>query len=261
MPLPSATVFPAPRRGVWDDWEDGYTRDEHTRSSRAPDDNARLWQQANTVQPTYSILPAASATNASRPPPAAALDTATTNGPPVLKILKRPTNPNTAQPQNGAGRSASSEGRPRSEKTLAEREKEYLEARRRIYGQDAAGEVQAGVAKLSVGSTTAKGTSRSNSAMAVGAGAGAGRASCSSSPAPRSNSRRGGSRSPAVGPASPAGTAGQERRGASRQPKGPNAQSGGFGFSAAAGAAFASDAVPQGSNPSSRSSSRGSRQA
>ncbi|TKA52623.1 hypothetical protein B0A53_04633 [Rhodotorula sp. CCFEE 5036] len=149
-PLPPAAAataaFPEARRGnAWDDWEEAYTRDEQPQA-----DNVRLWQQAfesNTFRPTYSILPSAS--NATRLPPAAALSAATTNGPPVLKILKRPTAASTGTP-GSASRSSSSEGRPRMEKTLAEREKEYLEARRRIYGEDA-GELQTGMAKMSLG--------------------------------------------------------------------------------------------------------------
>ncbi|GAA5977019.1 hypothetical protein JCM10908_004824 [Rhodotorula pacifica] len=264
MPLPSAATsaaFPESRRAAWDDWEDGYTRDEQTSATQNP--NVRLWQQANTFQPTYSILPVNGATRA---PPAAALNAATTNGPPVLKILKRPPNPTSSSSNAGLSRPTSGDRRQRSEKTLAEREKEYLEARRRIYGEDSAAlEVaQAGVAKMSLGKGSTRSSSSSSSggprAMATAAGSPA-RAS-SASPVPHPNSRRGTTRSPAASVQNLAASASAAstselptKQGVARQPKGPNAQSGGFGFGAGSASA------ETGSNPSSRSSSRGSRRA
>ncbi|GAA6054368.1 SUZ domain-containing protein [Rhodotorula toruloides] len=136
MPLPPSaySAFPEQRStappDAWDDWEEDYSRDEQPTTEQAK--NARLWQDANIVRPTYSILPSPS----SRTPPSAALDASTANGPPQLKILKRPS-PAPNASASSSSRTSSSEGRARQEKSLAEREKEYAEARRRILGEEA----------------------------------------------------------------------------------------------------------------------------
>ncbi|BGP17907.1 hypothetical protein JCM10213v2_005955 [Rhodosporidiobolus nylandii] len=138
MPLPSQAYYTSPASAAPapdDDWETAYSRDEEQQSEQVK--NARLWQDANTAKPTYSILPSSSSASVYRAPPSAALNEATTNGPPQLKILKRPTSAAPPAPASSSSRSSSGEGRSRSEKTLAEREKEYAEARRRIYGDEA----------------------------------------------------------------------------------------------------------------------------
>ncbi|GAA5871450.1 hypothetical protein JCM1840_002898 [Sporobolomyces johnsonii] len=185
MPLPPSAFSsdPSGRRtkqqeDPFDDWETAYSRDEAVSTEAAR--NARLWADANTVKPTYSILSSPSASiSASRAPPSAALDASTTNGPPQLKILKRPPSSSPAPLSGSGSRTASQEGRARSEKTLAEREKDYQEARRRIYGEEAAAPPlaktgangkgkgvngpEAGRAKISLGSEQNPAGSRGNS--------------------------------------------------------------------------------------------------
>ncbi|GAA5942791.1 SUZ domain-containing protein [Sporobolomyces koalae] len=130
-----------------DDWESTYEREERNDVH----DNVRIWQQANaTKAPMYTILPSTSSRTASIPPPLA-LDPSTTQGPPKLQILKRPTS---VSASSGQGRSSSQEGtsRGRGDKSLQEREKEYAEARRRIYGD------------TDTSNTTATGDSRTRTA-------------------------------------------------------------------------------------------------
>ncbi|GAA5893075.1 hypothetical protein JCM5296_003066 [Sporobolomyces johnsonii] len=228
MPLPPSAFSsdPSGRRtkqqeDPFDDWETAYSRDEVVSTEAAR--NAKLWADANTVKPTYSILSSPSAsTSASRAPPSAALDASTTNGPPQLKILKRPPSSSPAPLSGSGSRTVSQEGRARSEKTLAEREKDYQEARRRIYGEEAAAEPaktsangkgkgvngpDAGRAKLSLGSEQNPAGSRGSSLAA-------------SSSISRIRNARASPAPDAVGASSVV-----------RAPKGPD-QGGGFGFAA-----------------------------
>ncbi|POY76511.1 hypothetical protein BMF94_0352 [Rhodotorula taiwanensis] len=270
MPLPPAatSAFPEARRSAWDDWEDGYTREEQR--SEHQNDNVRLWQQANTFQPMYSILSTAGtgSTAQSRLPPAAALNAATANGPPVLKILKRPSPaPGTQTPT----RTSSSEGRQRADKSLAEREKEYLEARRRIYGEEAPASknktasssassadsltLRDGVARMAITSprpssvTSGRPASRAGSANISNIGNISNTWNIGNL-GNISNSSSGGGNPPRRATPRTATNSCERPQGVSRQPKGPNAQSGGFGFG-----------VTAQQEPSSRSSSRGSKRA
>ncbi|GAA5856149.1 hypothetical protein JCM8547_003004 [Rhodosporidiobolus lusitaniae] len=229
MPLPPSLYYAAPvtPSDPSDDWETAYDRNQE--QSTEQQKNARLWQDANTAKPTYSILSSSSST--SRPPPSAAVNEATTNGPPQLKILKRPSNAPSPPPSASQSRSSSALGTGRGEKTFAEREKEYEAARRRIYGEDVAPPagkgggkamdgVQGGLSKLSL---TGGGSSRSSS---VDCGCRA--ETRTASPASTRNSR---TRSPRPPPS--ASSAPQPLpQGVSvvRAPKGPSAASGGFGF-------------------------------
>ncbi|GAA5963283.1 hypothetical protein JCM21900_000319 [Sporobolomyces salmonicolor] len=168
MPLPASAFSREPsgclakqQEDPFDDWETAYSRDESVPTEAAR--NARLWADANTVTPTYSILSSpSSSTSTFRAPPSAALDASTTNGPPQLKILKRPQTSSAAPSFGSRSRTASQEGRARSEKTLAEREKEYQEARRRIYGTEAA----APAAQLGAADGNGKGISGPEAGMA-----------------------------------------------------------------------------------------------
>ncbi|CEQ40214.1 SPOSA6832_01804 [Sporobolomyces salmonicolor] len=183
MPLPASAFsrcLAKQQEDPFEDWETAYSRDEAVSTEAAK--NARLWADAygslfpssfpsaerltlysNTVTPTYSILSSpSSSTSTSRAPPSAALDASTTNGPPQLKILKRPQTSSPAPSFGSRSRTASQEGRARSEKTLAEREKEYQEARRRIYGKEAA----APAAELGTADGNGKGISGPEAGMA-----------------------------------------------------------------------------------------------
>ncbi|GAA6058048.1 hypothetical protein JCM3770_002940 [Rhodotorula araucariae] len=238
MPLPPAAYLDAsapravPTLSAWDDddsWEAAYERPNRPGSEQ--ERNVRLWQDANTLQPTYSILASSSATRAVPPP--AALDPRTTNGPPKLTILKRPSP--AASPTNAPPRAGSADARAR-EKSLKEREREYAEARRRIYGDEASASAPAALA-------------RSVEKLALSGGGGVSRrarpASGRASPSPRASPASGSRAASPPGssasreragtapahcvrePAAPAAAAGAPR--IVRVPKGPNADSG-FGF-------------------------------
>lgn len=178
-------------------------------------------------------------------PPAAALNSATANGPPVLKILKRP---NPAPGTQTPTRTSSNEGRQRAEKSLAEREKEYLEARRRIYGEET---LKTGASSSSSSADSLvlrEGMTRMSITPSSSMQRPAGSASRGGGSVNTSGSNGGGGNPPrrATPRTSTQSNSCERPSGVSRQPKGPNAQSGGFGFGVA-------------KEPSSRSSSRGSR--
>ncbi|BGP49799.1 hypothetical protein JCM10450v2_005704 [Rhodotorula kratochvilovae] len=234
MPLPPAAFFDAPVSRTaappssWDDddgWEAAYERTEQPRSEQ--EKNARLWQDANApLQPTYSIFPSSSAGRAVPPP--AALDARTTNGPPKLTILKRPSP--AAPPSIGAAASTCTADARAREKTLKEREREYAEARRRIYGE----EPPTGAAAL------AKSVEKLSLASGARARSANGRASParSASPATRSpGSSASGASTPSSSSRTRTTSAPRELAagGVVRAPKGPNGESGGFGFGSAGG--------------------------
>ncbi|GAA5848806.1 hypothetical protein JCM3766R1_005314 [Sporobolomyces carnicolor] len=124
-----------------DDWESAYDKDEEPV-------NVRIWREANeptqatTSTPTYTIMRSSPSTCAggvamgtsSRTvlPPRAALDPTAANGPPKLMILKRPPPSSSATLGSTVSSNAAAAARDRS---LKERERDYLEARRRIYGE------------------------------------------------------------------------------------------------------------------------------
>ncbi|KAM0789983.1 hypothetical protein ACM66B_005315 [Microbotryomycetes sp. NB124-2] len=114
-----------------DDWEAAYAQDDNDKTDpRNVSDNARLWTEANKPKQTYTIVSnAASSPYSSQPrvPPVQALS----NGP-ALTILKRPTS---------AASLTSNSSTPSSkqpQKSLSQREKDYEEAKRRIFGETAA---------------------------------------------------------------------------------------------------------------------------
>ncbi|GAA5978315.1 hypothetical protein JCM11641_004652 [Rhodosporidiobolus odoratus] len=193
-----------------DDWEAAYDRDEQQQTESHK--NAKLWRDANAPKPVYSIF--TSSSTASRPPPSAALNEATTNGPPQLKILRRPTS-SIPSPSSSF---ASSTNTPRGDKTLAEREKEYAEARRRIYGEegeekDMASKLQNGMSKLSLASRSpSRGGKRRSESRA-------------SSPRPSATAGTPAPASSAAPSPPPAGSS------ILRAPKGPSSAGGGFGGS------------------------------
>ncbi|GAA5852246.1 hypothetical protein JCM9279_002477 [Rhodotorula babjevae] len=254
MPLPSTAFYStAPARAAhpaasWDDddeWDPPYDRPQPARTEQ--EHNIRLWQDANTARPLYSILPSSSAPRAVPPP--AALDTRTTNGPPKLTILKRPT---AAAPATASSRTSSAEGRARTDKSLKDREREYAEARRRIYGEQtptsstggavatAASSRSASPASSSAGSRTAAlarsveglslgkpaGPVRARPSGSSGSGASPQRAADSARPSTATSRSRTRSQRDAAAP--------QPGTATTRAPKGPNGDSGGFGYDAAA---------------------------
>ncbi|ORY83511.1 hypothetical protein BCR35DRAFT_64420 [Leucosporidium creatinivorum] len=197
--------------------------------------NAKLWSDANAPAPTYSILSSASTSSASsstsRLPPPAALSPG-----PALTILKRPT----SAPSSSA-RSSASSGTPNTQKTLQQREREYEQARRRIYGEPPLPELESGVEALTLGggggnsspshsngergtrgprsnpdgrSKSSGGSTRRRNGRGTGGGGAASSASSSSSLS--------------LGPEKSAGGE-KGGEGVVRAPKGPNAE-GGFGF-------------------------------
>ncbi|GAA5980498.1 hypothetical protein JCM5350_004323 [Sporobolomyces pararoseus] len=208
------------QQGAFDDWESAYDRDEE--SSRNVDQNVRLWQEANASRtPSYTILPssASSSTSRSTPvPPSAALDSSTTNGPPKLMILKRPTSNNS----ESQGRSSPSQGGVRGEKSLKEREREYAEARRRIYGDS---ELQQG---QSDGKSTKNGTGETNGRVRSNGNGHSSRNSPRSSNRPSPNTSR--SATPTTTTSNGAsGGGGVGGNSVIRKPKGPDGEGKGFG--------------------------------
>ncbi|GAA5859905.1 hypothetical protein JCM5353_008308, partial [Sporobolomyces roseus] len=202
------------QQAAWDDWESAYEGDNQP--SRDVDKNVRLWQEANAAKPSYTILPSSSTSSFGRsaPPPSAALDSTTTNGPPKLMILKRPTATN----PNENGRSASQEAKARGEKTLEEREKEYAEARRRIYGDEPVKQ-ESNSLKNGKGPRGGNGKAKEASASSTPRSSSNGRPN-SNQPSPRNSNRP----SPAASRSStPSGTS------IIRTPRGPTAEGNGFG--------------------------------
>ena len=98
-----------PVRVVRDDWDNSESEEE---------DNARVWEKANSTVPMPELVIAPSSTSQVVSPPPAALQA-------PMRILKRPT---PATSQNNAKPTES----PRT--TLAQREAQYQEARERIFG-------------------------------------------------------------------------------------------------------------------------------
>lgn len=170
--------------------------------------------RSNAAKPSYTILPSSStSTGRSAPPPSAALDSATTNGPPKLMILKRPTATNS----NHNERSASQEATARGEKTLEEREKEYAEARRRIYGDEP---VKQETSVLKNGKGTRGGNGNSKEGGSSTSRSSSNGRSNPKHPSPRNSNRP----SPAASRSStPSGTS------IIRTPRGPTAEGNGFG--------------------------------
>ncbi|GAA5884916.1 hypothetical protein JCM16303_005348 [Sporobolomyces ruberrimus] len=223
MPLPPnlfAGSKPSAMRpqAAFDDWESAYDQEDEPR--RNVDQNVRLWQEANAAKsPSYTILPSSSSSSSARSsplPPTAALDPSTTNGPPKLMILKRPTS-NNASTANGRSSSQDGSARERGEKSLKEREKEYAEARRRIYG-DAAGTGDTVTEKNGKPTPSRNQSSARKDASQVSNG---GR------PSPRNSSRppsTANSRASTPSSSGPSGTASVIRK-----PKGPSGEGKGFG--------------------------------
>ncbi|GAA5913801.1 hypothetical protein JCM6882_007703 [Rhodosporidiobolus microsporus] len=235
MPFPPSAYYASPSTAPdpTDDWETAYSREEDSQTEQQK--NARLWTDANTLKPTYSILSASSSASMNRSIPSAALNESTTNGPPQLKILRRPTSAASSSSASSSGppgsRSSSAEGQSRAGKTYAEREKEYQEARRRIYGDEGGKETksaQESLSKLSLGSggrsSSGGGQRRAEPRTASPASSNSGsRTRQPRQPPPSSSAagRNGGS--PAPQPS---------LQGVSvvRAPKGPSEGGGGFGF-------------------------------
>ncbi|GAA5966479.1 hypothetical protein JCM3765_007584 [Sporobolomyces pararoseus] len=224
MPLPpnlfASSSGTSRQQGAFDDWESAYDRDEQT--TRNVDQNVRLWQEANASRtPSYTILPSSASSSASRStslPPSAALDSSTTNGPPKLMILKRPTVNNS----ESQGRSSPGQGGARGEKSLKEREREYAEARRRIYGDSEQQQPQQG---QSDGKSKKNGMGEANGRVRSNGNGNSSRGSPRNSNRPSPNSSR--SSTPTTTTSN-----GVPRGGGSsviRKPKGPNGEGKGFG--------------------------------
>ncbi|KAK4047627.1 hypothetical protein OIV83_005285 [Microbotryomycetes sp. JL201] len=116
------------KRDTLDDWEADYSQDEDEQSPARPiSDNVKLWTEANKPKQAYTVIANSSSSAASsqpRVPPVQAL----ANGP-ALTILKRPSHANSHAQSN----SSSTSRQP--QKTLSQREKDYEEAKRRIFGE------------------------------------------------------------------------------------------------------------------------------
>ncbi|KAI8060115.1 SUZ domain-containing protein [Gongronella butleri] len=107
-------------KDAWDNWETAadagladYVAPKPNKPSKQPSPEA-LWKDANQHAPSPTIIHT---------------DTARTQYQPEIKILKRPTG--STAPMHARGTNS---GSPKTKKTLAEREKEYQEARERIFG-------------------------------------------------------------------------------------------------------------------------------
>ncbi|KAI0926547.1 hypothetical protein AcW1_002492 [Taiwanofungus camphoratus] len=113
-PLPSSQRRTAPAQAIPNDWDDDDDDEE-------VEDQQKLWEDANQKAPMPELVISASSTTTVVSPPPAAFQ-------PTLRILKRPTAAPAASIPSAAGSDA--------QKSYAERERQYQEARERIFKQE-----------------------------------------------------------------------------------------------------------------------------